>query len=342
MADLAGECCRGRGGVGLEQGEGAAVVRDIDVVIGDARACAVGAGPGDGEAWGCRGRGERGDGAGRCCGIDRVDDLRCGDGCVGVEDDARLGVKRRAGGESRLGLDRVIDVTLAVGRIRVGLQEPDERVGGRVERRRVERHERDREQAGAQVQARVDVDIDAERGRGIDPRAVRRQSRRHVDDITAEPDRAELERAPVEVRAELLGDDNVVRRNLGGFLVGELDRVGERTAGGKESVRAVARGAEEVVGVVGRLVVAGRWLRARETSRGRWWGWRRRRSIDAAAAVGIVVLVVLRVTLKRAAAVSQTLVRVADRSRLTWQGGMRCAFKRSVRTAEFGYIEPGS
>ena len=111
------------------------------------------------------------------------------------------------------------------------------------------------EQAGAQVQARVDVDIHAERGRGIDPRAVRGQARRHVDDVTAEPDRAELERAPVEVRAELLGDDDVVGRDLGGLLVGEFDRVGERTAGGKESGRAVAGGAEEVVGVVGGLVV---------------------------------------------------------------------------------------
>ena len=75
----------------------------------------------------------------------------------------------------------------------------------------IERGERDREQAGAQVQARVDVDVHAERGRRIDPRAVRGQPGRHVDDVAAEPDRAELERAPVEVRAELLGDDDVVR-----------------------------------------------------------------------------------------------------------------------------------
>ena len=91
----------------------------------------------------------------------------------------------------------------------------------------IERRERDREQAGAQVQARVDVDVHAERGRRIDSRAVRRQARRHVDDVTAEPDRAELERAPIEVRAELLGDDDVVGGDLGGLLVGEFDRVAE-------------------------------------------------------------------------------------------------------------------
>ena len=135
--------------------------------------------------------------------------------------------ERRAGGQAGLGLDRVVDVALAVGRIGVGRQEADERVRRRVERRRVERRERDRQQAGAQVQARVDVDVDAERGRRVDPRAVRRQARRHVDDVAAEPDRAELERAPVEVRAELLGDDDVVRGDLGGLLVGEFDRVGE-------------------------------------------------------------------------------------------------------------------
>ena len=133
-----------------------------------------------------------------------------GDRRVGVEDDARLGVDGRAGGQAGLGLDRVVDVAFAVGRIGVGRQEADERVRRRVERRRVERRERDRQQAGAQVQARVDVDVHAERGGRVDLRAVRRQARRHVDDVAAEPDRAELERAPVEVRAELLGDDDVV------------------------------------------------------------------------------------------------------------------------------------
>ena len=90
---------------------------------------------------------------------------------------------------------------------------------------------------------------------GVDPRAVRRQAGRHVDDVIAEPDRAELERGPVEVRAELLGDDDVVGGDLGGLLVGEFDRVGEGAAGGEEAGGAVAGGAEEVVGVVGRLVV---------------------------------------------------------------------------------------
>ena len=182
-----------------------------------------------------RGRRECGDGARRRAGVDRVGDLRRGDRGVGVEDDARLGVERRAGGEAGLGLDRVVDIALAVGRIGVGRQEADERVRGRVERRRVERRERDREQAGAQVQARVDVDVDAERGRRIDSRAVGRQARRHIDDVAAEPDRAELEGAPVEVRAELLGDDDVVGGDLGGLLVGEFDRVAKTAAGREES-----------------------------------------------------------------------------------------------------------
>ena len=113
-----------------------------------------------------------------------------------------------------------------------GGRKPTSGFDGRVERRRVERCERDREQAGAQVQAGVDVDIDAERGRRVDPRAVRGQARRHVDDVAAEADRAELERAPIQVRAELLGDDDVVRGDLGGLFVGEFDRVGERAARG--------------------------------------------------------------------------------------------------------------
>ena len=155
----------------------------------------------------------------------------------------------------------------------VGREEADERVRRRIQRRRVERRERDRQQAGAQVQARVDVDIDAERGRGIDPRAVRRQARRHVDDVAAEPDRAELERAPVEVRAELLGDDDVVRGDLGGLLVGEFDRVGHRSAGSEVSRGAVAGGAEEVVGVMRGLIVARGRLGARRTGGVGGWGW---------------------------------------------------------------------
>ena len=150
----------------------------------------------------------------------------------------------------------------------VGRQEADERVRRRIERRRVERRERDRQQAGAQVQARVDVDVHAERGRRVDPRAVRRQARRHVDDVAAEPDRAELERAPVEVRAELLGDDDVVGGDLGGLLVGEFDRVGERAAGREESGGAVAGGAEQVVGVVGTVGCWSCRLRRRNRRRG--------------------------------------------------------------------------
>ena len=185
--------------------------------------------------------------------VDRVDDLGRGDRRVGVEDDARLGVEGRAGGQAGLGLDREVNVAFAVGRIGVGRQEADERVRRRVERRRIERRERDRQQAGAQVQARVDVDIHAERGDRVDPRAKRRQARRHVHDVTAKPDRAELERAPIQVRAELLGDDDVVGGDLGGFLVGEFDRVGERAAGRDESDRPIARGAKEIVGIVREL-----------------------------------------------------------------------------------------
>ena len=55
LADLAGVGRRRRRGVRLPERVGAAVVRDVDVVIGDARAGAVAAGPGDGEAG--RGRG---------------------------------------------------------------------------------------------------------------------------------------------------------------------------------------------------------------------------------------------------------------------------------------------
>ena len=133
VIDLAGVrrrrlCCGG-----LPERVGAAVVGDVDVVAGDAGAGAVGTGPGDREARGGRGCGERGDGARRRAGVDRVGDLRRGDRGVGVEDDARLGVERRAGGEASLGLDCVVDVAFAVGRIGVGREEAEERVRGRVE-----------------------------------------------------------------------------------------------------------------------------------------------------------------------------------------------------------------
>ncbi len=78
---------------------------------------------------------------------------------------------------------------------------------------------------------------------------VLRQSRGdgHIDRPEAE--RAELERGPIQVGAERLVDGDILRRHAA--VVFELDIVGQSPGRDEEPLRAISRGTDELVGVVG-------------------------------------------------------------------------------------------
>ena len=80
---------------------------------------------------------------------------------------------------------------------------------------------------GLLIERSVDVHINAGRAAGVDARLVRFQAGRHRVELPAEAEIAELEGAPIEVRIELLGDLDDLRRGRGGRLVLEVDRIGE-------------------------------------------------------------------------------------------------------------------
>ena len=103
------------------------------------------------------------------------------------------------------------------------------------------------------IELSVDVHINAGRAAGVDARVVRFQAGRHLVDLPAESEIAELEGAPIEVRIELLGDLDDLRGGRGGRLVLEVDGVGEGAAVRDESRRAVAGRARDEVGVRGRF-----------------------------------------------------------------------------------------
>ena len=107
-------------------------------------------------------------------------------------------------------------------------------------------------QAGLDVEVEGDLHVQR-RAVGVlvaDGGLVLRQPGGNGDVDRAEAERAELERGPVEVRIELLGDGDV----LGGGAAVVLEVDGVRQGAGRldEALRAVAGGADEGVGVVRR------------------------------------------------------------------------------------------
>ena len=135
-----------------------------------------------------------------------------------------------------------------------GGRKPSCRVAGRhIERRGVDGCEGPRYHTGLLIERSAHVHIDAGRAAGVDARLVRFQAGRHRVELPAEAEIAELEGAPIEVRIELLGDLDDLRRGRGGRLVLEVDGVGEGAAVRDESRRAVAGRAGDEVGVRGRF-----------------------------------------------------------------------------------------
>ena len=131
---------------------------------------------------------------------------------VGVEDDRRLLVDGGAGGQARLGLDGVLDVALADAAAVVRRQEAVEDAGRGLAGGRVERGERRGQQAGLDVEVEVDLHVQR-RAVGVlvgDGGLVLRQPGGDGDVDRPEAERAELERGPVEVGVELLGDGDVL------------------------------------------------------------------------------------------------------------------------------------
>src|SRR6516162_6598968 len=72
---------------------------------------------------------------------------------------------------------------------------------------------------------------------------------RHGVDRAANAEIADLKRRPVEARVHLLGDNDLLRRDVGRRLVREQDRVWQSTIGSAEASGPVAGGANEVVWV---------------------------------------------------------------------------------------------
>src|SRR5581483_2519199 len=128
-------------GEALPEGEGAAVVRDVDGERREVGAAAVvAARPAHGDVRRADG-GQGRDAARRPGGVERVEGGRRGEGRVGVEDDRRLVVDRRAAGQTGRRRHAVGEITLAVV---VGVIDGEEAVaeavGGQAGRR-VERLE---------------------------------------------------------------------------------------------------------------------------------------------------------------------------------------------------------
>ena len=85
--------------------------------------------------------------------------------------------------------------------------------------------------------------------RGVDAGAVVVPAGRDADRGVAEAEIAELERAPIQVRIELLGDDDELGRGGGRGLVFKIDEVGERLGWCQKAVGPEAARSGNEVGV---------------------------------------------------------------------------------------------
>ena len=244
---------RGVGGVGQPGRWGRTVDRDIDRVAGQAGAAGVVlARPGDGEVRIGLGGGERGHGAGGRNGVDDVRGrVRFERGLV-VEGDRRLVRDDRACRGAGQGLDGVGDVPLAVVVGVVGGQEPDTRVYRGLAGVGVEAGERPVHDPRRLVDPRVDLHQQVlPVWSKVDGRLEEASPRGDGDHLAAEGDLAELERPPVEIAGELVGDRHDLGRCRGRGVILEVDRVGHQRIGTDIANVAVAGGAGFVVGVVG-------------------------------------------------------------------------------------------
>ena len=169
-----------------------------------------------------------------------------------VEGDGRDVADLRARGQPRLGTDDVAEVALPAARAILGRQEAGEHIGRELGVR-VDRVEMGIDLARGDIEAQLDLNIEGlavvgHRDRGREVLAPARDR----DVRVAEPDLCELERGPVEVRVELVGDINLLGRGGCGGRVLEVHAIGEGLIRRDESLRAVAARADERVGVDGR------------------------------------------------------------------------------------------
>ena len=162
-----------------------------------------------------------------------------------------MGVDRRAGREGGPGPNPVAGEAFALGRVPVRRQEAGLDGGGRLAGRRVDRGEAPRRDASRQVDASSHVHELAPDCGIVHARAVEAAAGRYLDPQIAEPEIAQLEGAPVEVRGELLCDRDAHRGGRRLRLVLEEDRVRERFFRCDEVLRSEPRGPADVVRIPG-------------------------------------------------------------------------------------------
>ena len=256
----------GLGGVAQPGRPTAAVDRHIHRVAGDGRsAVGIGTAPLDVEA-GIAGLGRQGlDRAGRCAGVQRIEDGRCVDRFFGVKHDARLSADHRASGRPALGAHGVAEEALtaavfdAVG-ILVGGQKAQLCIGGHLTRGRVNGTQAPGDDAGAHINRGRNIQQVAARGAVVKPLAVERGLAIQINALVTKAEVVNPKAAPVQISIQLLGNHHLLGRCGGIGGVFEPDGVAEGVGGRRPLFIPKAFGAEDVVGVARhhRLRVVGR------------------------------------------------------------------------------------
>jgi hypothetical protein len=147
-------------------------------------------------------------------------------------------------------LDEVRPEALSDVRVVVGREKAHQRVGRGVERGRIERQERPRQEPGGGIELGRRVDEHPQGGALVEPRGVELPALRHVHDDVAKAEVPQLQGRPVEVGVELLGHHHVLGWGRGLGVVLEVDDVGEQPFRLEELVRPEAAGPEDLVRVV--------------------------------------------------------------------------------------------
>ena len=240
-------------GIAQPQFEGAAVLRHIDIIAGQAGARAVVlAGPAHLEGGGDDLRRQRVHRAERRTGVDGVEDRFGDDRLIDIEDDLRRSVDdvaRLGGGMRRNG---VADKALAAPGGVIHRQEAGKGTGRRLAGHRIDRGEIPEDGAGIQIDPGGDIHENPQRIDHIQPLGIISAVRWRSEDKIAEPEAAQTEAARIDGAVQRLG--NVHRQRRGsrqGRVILEADGVGQRLRAGDPVLVAKAGGTGDIIGVEG-------------------------------------------------------------------------------------------